>query len=188
MRPPQLTEFESSFDCCSTWREFRVIAARPQSQSLGLKPCISVRSPPTGWRWWRISPAFFARRIGLMFQEISQFRLAQADGGLPTMIAAGSAPGESGVFVFRARFDGGLHVSAIPRLHYVGLSLTPCAHLDCRIAGEALSHKPSRGSLTICPAGADYAVVKEARKRSLWQSIRASLRSQRPRARHLKQS
>jgi len=34
-----------------------------------------------------------------MFQEISQFRLAQADGGWPTVIAAGSAPGDSGVFV-----------------------------------------------------------------------------------------
>jgi AraC family transcriptional regulator len=92
-----------------------------------------------------------------MFDEISELRLAQADGGLPTVVAAGTAPGESGIFVFRGRFDGGVHVSATPRLHYVGLSLTPCAHLNCRIAGQVLSHKPSRGSLTICPAGADYA-------------------------------
>jgi hypothetical protein len=42
-----------------------------------------------------------------MFQEISELRLAQADGGLPTVAAAGSAPGESGVFVFSARFHGG---------------------------------------------------------------------------------
>jgi hypothetical protein len=93
-----------------------------------------------------------------MFDEISELRLAQANGGLPTVVAAGSAPGESGLFVVRGRFDGGVHVSATPRLHYVGLSLAPCAHLDCRIAGQVLSHKPSRGSLTICPAGADYTV------------------------------
>src|SRR6516162_6158842 len=92
-----------------------------------------------------------------MFQEISELRLAQADGGLPTVVAAGSAPGESGVFVFSARFHGGGHVSATPRLHHICFHLTPSAHIDSRIAGQALSHKPSRGSLAICPAGADYA-------------------------------
>jgi len=92
-----------------------------------------------------------------MFQEISQFRLAQADGGWPTVVAAGSAPGESGVFVSRARFHGGWHVSATPRLHYVCFRLTSSAHVDSRIAGQVLSYKQSQGSLTICPAGADYA-------------------------------
>jgi AraC family transcriptional regulator len=92
-----------------------------------------------------------------MFQEISELRLAQADGGLPTVVAAGSAPGESGVFVFNARFHGGGHVSATPRLHHICFHLTPSAYIDSRIAGQALSHKPSRGSLAICPAGADYA-------------------------------
>jgi AraC family transcriptional regulator len=93
-----------------------------------------------------------------MFQEISELRLAQADGGSPTVVAAGSARGESGVFVFRARFDGGAHASAVtPRQHCVAFPLTQCAQLDIRIAGQALSHKPSPGCLTICPAGADYA-------------------------------
>ena len=92
-----------------------------------------------------------------MFQEISELRLAQADGGLPTVIAAGSAPGESGVFVFNARFHGGGHVSATPHLHHICFHLTPSAYIDSRIAGQAQSHKPSRGSLAICPAGADYA-------------------------------
>jgi AraC family transcriptional regulator len=92
-----------------------------------------------------------------MFPEISELRSVQADGGLPTVVAAGSAPGESGVFVFRVRFHGGSHVSATPRLHHVFFHMTPSAHVDCRMAGRALSHKPSRGALAICPAGADYA-------------------------------
>jgi hypothetical protein len=92
-----------------------------------------------------------------MFDEISEVRLAQADGGLPTVVAAGSAPGESGIFVFRGRFEGGAHATVTPRQHYVAFRLTPCAHLDIRIAGRALSHEPSRGCLTICPAGVNYA-------------------------------
>jgi AraC family transcriptional regulator len=92
-----------------------------------------------------------------MFQEISELRLAQADGGLPTVVAASSAPGESGVFVFSPRFHGGAHVSATPRLHHICFLLTPCAHVYARIADQAGSYETPRGSLTICPAGADYA-------------------------------
>jgi AraC family transcriptional regulator len=91
-----------------------------------------------------------------MFQEISELRLAQADGGLPTVVAAGSAPGESGVFVFSPRFHGAAHVSATPRLHHICFLLTPCAHVYSRIADQALSYEPPRGSLAISPAGADY--------------------------------
>jgi len=68
---------------------------------------------------------------------------------------------ESGVFVFSPRFHGGVHVSATPRLHHICFLLTPSAHLDSRIADQVLSHKPSRGSLAICPAGADYAADDE---------------------------
>ena len=96
-----------------------------------------------------------------MFQAISELRLAQADGGLPTAVAAGSAPGESGVFVVNARFHGGGHVSATPRRHHICFSLTSNAPFDCRIADRALSHKPSPGNLAICPAGADYAAESE---------------------------
>jgi AraC family transcriptional regulator len=95
--------------------------------------------------------------LDLIFQEISELRLAQADGGLPTVAAAGSAPGESGVFVLSARFHGGGHVSATPRRHHICFHLTPSAHIDSRMAGQARSYEPSRGSLAICPAGADYA-------------------------------
>jgi len=96
-----------------------------------------------------------------MFQAISELRLAQADGGLPTAVAAGSAPGESGVFVVNARFHGGGHVSATPRRHHICFSLTSNAPFDCRIADRALAHKPSPGNLAICPAGADYAAKSE---------------------------
>jgi AraC family transcriptional regulator len=92
-----------------------------------------------------------------MFEDIPEVRLTQADGGLPTVVAAGSAPGESGVFVFSARFHGGGHASATLRLHGFCFRLTPSAQVDCRIADRALSFKPSPGSFAICPAGADYA-------------------------------
>ena len=46
-----------------------------------------------------------------MFHEISELHMVQADGAAPTPLAAGSAPGESGVFVFKQRFERGGHVS-----------------------------------------------------------------------------
>lgn len=92
-----------------------------------------------------------------MFDDISELRMAQADGDVPKPLAAGSAPGESGIFVFKTRFDRGGHVSATPRLHHICFHLVPSAHIDCRIADRMLSHRPSRGCLAICPSGADYA-------------------------------
>jgi AraC family transcriptional regulator len=91
-----------------------------------------------------------------MFTEVSELCLAQGDGSLPTAVAFGSAPGESGVLVFRARFQGGMHLSGMPRRHHICFQLSPSARFDCRIVGRALSHSPQAGSLAICPAGADY--------------------------------
>ena len=54
-----------------------------------------------------------------MIEEIAELRLAQEDGGLPTIFAAGGAPGESGVIVVTARFRGGMHISANPRRHHI---------------------------------------------------------------------
>jgi AraC family transcriptional regulator len=96
-----------------------------------------------------------------MFQEIPELRVAQADGDLPTALAVGSAPGESGVIVFNARFRGSMHVSATPRFHHVYFLFTPNTHFDCRIADQTLSHRPPLGALAICPAGADYAADSE---------------------------
>lgn len=92
-----------------------------------------------------------------MPSENSKLRITQADGGLPTVIAAGSAPGESGVSISWTRFDGGGYVAATSRLHHIWFDLTPCTHSDFRIADQTLSYTPLPGSLGICPAGADYA-------------------------------
>jgi len=68
-----------------------------------------------------------------VFKQVSELSMAQTDEGSPTAVAAGSAPGESGVFVLSARFKGGLHISATPRRDYV------VAHLDEPIAVGALA-------------------------------------------------
>jgi AraC family transcriptional regulator len=91
-----------------------------------------------------------------MLMEASEFRLAQEDGGLPTTLGAGSAPGESGVFVLNARFQGGMHFSGKPRRHHIFFQVSEQAHFECRIADRTLSHQPPTGSLAICPTGADY--------------------------------
>jgi hypothetical protein len=44
-----------------------------------------------------------------MFEE-SDFCFAQGDGGPPTTVALGNEPGESAVFVDRARFQGGTRI------------------------------------------------------------------------------
>ena len=48
-----------------------------------------------------------------MMVDIGRVRMAQQDGGPPTTLAAGSAPGESGVSVLSVRFDGGMHLLAV---------------------------------------------------------------------------
>ena len=47
--------------------------------------------------------------------DIGALHMAQQDGGTPTTLAAGSAPGESGVSVLNFRFDGGMHLLASAR-------------------------------------------------------------------------
>ena len=87
-----------------------------------------------------------------MFAEVSEVRLAQEDGGPPAMLGVGSAPGESGVFVLNARFQGGMHFSAKPRRHHIFFQVSEQAHFECRIADRTLSHEPQAGSLAICPS------------------------------------
>jgi hypothetical protein len=50
---------------------------------------------------------------------IGALALAQQDGGLPTTLAAGSAPGESGLTVISVRFQGSFHLTATLRQHLV---------------------------------------------------------------------
>ena len=109
-----------------------------------------------------------------MFKEVSELCLAQGDGGLPTAVAFGTAPGESGIFVFRAQFQGGMHVSATPRRHHVCFQLTPLSRFDSHIADQALSHSPAAGSLSICPAGADYSGDAEENVDAILVAIDAS--------------
>jgi AraC family transcriptional regulator len=84
-----------------------------------------------------------------------ELTLAQSDGGLPTMVAAGGAPGESGVSVISARFNGSMHLSGTPWRHHICFQMTRRRRFECRIADEALSHAPPVGGLAICPAGID---------------------------------
>jgi AraC family transcriptional regulator len=95
-----------------------------------------------------------------MFDDASELCVAQEDGGLPTALLAGSAPGESGVSVLSARFQGGMHFSATPRKHHVFFQLSGQAR--CRISDRTLSHEPQTGALAICPTGADYCAEANA--------------------------
>jgi AraC family transcriptional regulator len=93
----------------------------------------------------------------IMFKEISEVSMAQGDGSLPTAVAAGSAQGESGIFVLSSRFQRSFHVSTTPRRHHVFFQLNPHSRFDCRIAGKPLQHlQRTAGSLAIMPVGADY--------------------------------
>ena len=87
---------------------------------------------------------------------IGELYLVQEDGGPPTTLSAGSAPGESGVSIFSLRFRGGVHFSATTRQHLIWfvspMRLSP-VRLDCLIAGRTLRHQAPAGSLAICPAG-----------------------------------
>src|SRR5215470_7380966 len=80
--------------------------------------------------------------------------LAQEDGNLPTILVAGSAPGESGVSIRFVRFVGGLHLSGTVQQHLICFQFAQ-ACFDCRIGGRTLRHEPPAGSLAICPAGID---------------------------------
>jgi AraC family transcriptional regulator len=77
------------------------------------------------------------------------------DGGPPVTFQADEPPGESGVRVLRALFDGGAHFSATTAQHLVFLQMSPHLRLDCRMAGRRLRHETAQGALAICPAGVD---------------------------------
>jgi AraC family transcriptional regulator len=93
--------------------------------------------------------------------EIGELSLAQADGGSPTTLTDGSAPGESGVFVLGTHFQGGMHLSGSPRRHHIWFHLSPRQRFACRIDDRTLDHAPPPGSLAICPAGSSCAADVE---------------------------
>jgi AraC family transcriptional regulator len=84
--------------------------------------------------------------------RIGEFHWAQEDGGLPTMLAAGSASGENGVSIYRTRFQGGVHFTSAARQHLICFQLSPELRIERRLAGRALRYVSPAGSLSICPA------------------------------------
>jgi AraC family transcriptional regulator len=106
-----------------------------------------------------------------MLAEISEVSMTQADGGSPTMLGASSAPGESGVFVVRGSWKDGVHVNATARSHHVFFNLSGQSRFLCRIADRSLFHRPQRGSLTICPAGSDYAADADRSAQMIFLAI-----------------
>jgi len=94
--------------------------------------------------------------------DIGELHLTQADGGLPTLEAHGSAPGESGVSIVNVRFQDGAHFSATPRQHIIWFQTSPPVRFDCRIAGRTLRHVAPADQLSICPAGIDCTADADA--------------------------
>ena len=88
--------------------------------------------------------------------EIGKFHAVQTDGSPPTTLAAGSAPGESGVSVLRMRFRGGMHFAGTAQHHCVCFQM-PRLRTERRMADRALRREAPAGSLGICPAGFDCA-------------------------------
>ncbi|MGA7265590.1 MAG: AraC family transcriptional regulator [Stellaceae bacterium] len=88
--------------------------------------------------------------------EIGTLCMAQQDGGAPTTLATGSAPGESGVSVLSVQFDGGMHLLTTPRCHCICFQLAP-GRVEKRMAGRVACYERPVGSLTINPAGYDFA-------------------------------
>ena len=88
--------------------------------------------------------------------DIGALRMAQQDGGAPTTLAAGSAPGESGVSILNFRFDGGMHLLATPHCHCICFEMSQ-VRVEKRMAGRIAHYERPVGSLTINPAGYDFA-------------------------------
>ena len=99
--------------------------------------------------------------------------LTQSGGGLPTTLAAGSAPGESGVRILSQRFQGGLHVSGTPQEHHICFQMSSL-RIERRVAGRTLSHLAPEGGLSICPAGADFSADADENGTMLLVAIKPS--------------
>src|SRR5262245_32476384 len=91
---------------------------------------------------------------------IGEISLLQAGGALPTILAEGSAPGESGVSILNVQFEGGVHFSASPRQHLIWFQLSDL-RIECRRAARRARQRAPVGSLAICPAGIDCAADAE---------------------------
>ncbi len=97
-----------------------------------------------------------------MMAGIGELSLMQGNGELPTTLAAGRVPGESGVSVLQLRFEGGLHLTTTSQRHLICFQqMVQQCRFECRMADRTVSHAPPTGSLAICPAGIDSAANAE---------------------------
>ena len=80
--------------------------------------------------------------------------LVQDNGGMPTILAAGSAQGESGVSILSLRFKDGVHFTATPRHHLIWFQLSD-VRIECRRATRKLTQVVRAETFAICPAGID---------------------------------
>jgi AraC family transcriptional regulator len=94
---------------------------------------------------------------------------AQKDGDVPTTLAAGSAPGESGVAIYHVRFRGAAHLSAVTKHHFVCFATQ--VRVECRMDGRSFRHDAPAGSLAICPAGVDWSCDAEQSVETLLVAI-----------------
>jgi AraC family transcriptional regulator len=101
--------------------------------------------------------------------EIDELAFRQADGGLPTRWAAGSAPGESGVAILGLRFRGAAHFHANIGYHLVGF--TSAVRIECRRGRQAVRHNATAGSFAVIPAGMDWSADTDESVNSLLIAI-----------------
>jgi AraC family transcriptional regulator len=88
-----------------------------------------------------------------MANGVAELHLTQEGGEPPAVLAAGSAPGEHGLAVFKVRFCGGVHLGATtPRRHLVWFQLSD-AFVECRRERRVFRETVPGGSLAICIAG-----------------------------------
>jgi len=104
-----------------------------------------------------------------MFSDIGDVSSIQRDGGPPTIVTAGAAPGESGVVVMQLRYQGGGHFHADLRQHVV--SFASAGPSTRRVAGKTLPYGAVEAGLCIFPAGIDMTVDCDSDVRSLLIAI-----------------
>jgi len=125
----------------------------PTETPMGAKMNQGVPCPSAGYR------AGPLRKLvrGDTMLEIDTLRMEQHGGGAPTTLAAGRAPGESGVSVLSVRFDGGMHLLATgARCHCICFQMSQ-VRVAKRMVGRVAHYEHRAGSLTITPSGCDIA-------------------------------
>ena len=108
--------------------------------------------------------------LPMVLSDIGEISSAQEDGAPPVILAAGAAPGESGVSIVSMRYARGAHFAATFRQHVI--SFVSAGPINCRFAGTKFLHKAQEGSLAISPAGVDCTADTEHDFNSLLIVIR----------------